>query len=51
MRTPDDLNEGSLAQAWADLKAHADAGLQLEGGCLAWCWPWGRSFRGNRLAS
>ncbi len=30
MRTPDDLNEGSLAQAWADLKAHADAGLQLE---------------------
>ncbi|MBK9346711.1 MAG: TIGR00730 family Rossman fold protein [Burkholderiales bacterium] len=30
MRTPDDLNESSLAQAWADLKAHADAGLQLE---------------------
>ena len=30
MKTPDDLNEGSLAQAWADLKAHADAGLQLE---------------------
>ncbi len=29
MRTPDDLNEGSLAEAWADLKAHADAGLPL----------------------
>ncbi len=29
MKTPDDLNEGSLAEAWADLKAHADAGLPL----------------------
>jgi uncharacterized protein (TIGR00730 family) len=29
MKTPDDLNEGSLADAWADLKAHADAGLPL----------------------
>jgi len=30
MRTNNDLNEGSLAKAWADLKSHADAGLQLE---------------------
>ena len=29
MKTPGDLNTGSLADAWADLKAHADAGLPL----------------------
>lgn len=29
MKTRDDLNEGSLADTWADLKAHADAGLPL----------------------
>ena len=31
MKTPHDLNERTLADAWADLKAHADAGLPLQG--------------------
>ena len=31
MKTPNDLNERTLANAWADLKTHADAGLKLEG--------------------
>jgi hypothetical protein len=30
MKTPHDLNERTLADAWADLKAHADAGLPLQ---------------------
>lgn len=30
MKTPNDLNEGTLAEAWADLKAHAEAGLPLQ---------------------
>ena len=30
MKTPRDLNERTLADAWADLKAHADAGLPLQ---------------------
>ena len=30
MKTPNDLNERTLADAWADLKTHADAGLKLE---------------------
>lgn len=30
MKTTHDLNERTLADAWADLKAHADAGLPLE---------------------
>jgi uncharacterized protein (TIGR00730 family) len=30
MKTPRDLNERTLAEAWADLKAHADAGLPLQ---------------------
>ncbi|MBU0590323.1 MAG: TIGR00730 family Rossman fold protein [Gammaproteobacteria bacterium] len=30
MKTSHDLNERTLADAWADLKAHADAGLPLE---------------------
>lgn len=30
MKTPRDLNEHTLADAWADLKAHADAGLPLQ---------------------
>jgi len=31
MQTPRDLNERTLADAWDDLKAHADAGLPLQG--------------------
>ncbi len=31
MKTPNDLNERTLANAWADLKTHADASLKLEG--------------------
>jgi len=31
MKTPSDLNERTLADSWADLKTHADAGLKLEG--------------------
>jgi uncharacterized protein (TIGR00730 family) len=30
MKTTHDLNERTLADAWADLKAHADAGLPLQ---------------------
>jgi len=30
MKTPHDLNVRTLADAWADLKAHADAGLPLQ---------------------
>lgn len=30
MKTPHDLSERTLADAWADLKAHADAGLPLQ---------------------
>jgi len=30
MKTPHDLNQRTLADAWADLKAHADAGLPLQ---------------------
>lgn len=30
MKTPHDLNERTLADAWADLKAHADAGIPLQ---------------------
>ena len=30
MKTSHDLNERTLADAWADLKAHADAGLPLQ---------------------
>jgi len=30
MKTPHDLTERTLADAWADLKAHADAGLPLQ---------------------
>ncbi|MDH5204881.1 MAG: TIGR00730 family Rossman fold protein [Hylemonella sp.] len=30
MKTPRDLNERTLADAWADLQAHADAGLPLQ---------------------
>ena len=30
MKTPHDLTERTLADAWADLKAHADAGIPLE---------------------
>jgi uncharacterized protein (TIGR00730 family) len=30
MKTTQDINERTLADAWADLKAHADAGLPLE---------------------
>ena len=30
MKTPHDLNERTLADAWSDLKAHADAGLPLQ---------------------
>ncbi len=30
MKTTPDLNQRTLADAWADLKAHADAGLPLE---------------------
>ena len=30
MKTPRDLNERTLADAWADLKAHADAGIPLQ---------------------
>lgn len=30
MDTPHDLNERTLADAWADLKAHADAGIPLQ---------------------
>ena len=30
MKTPRDLTEHTLADAWADLKAHADAGLPLQ---------------------
>ena len=31
MKTPHDLTERTLADAWDDLKAHADAGLPLQG--------------------
>jgi uncharacterized protein (TIGR00730 family) len=30
LKTPHDLNERTLADAWADLKAHADAGIPLQ---------------------
>jgi uncharacterized protein (TIGR00730 family) len=30
MKTPHDLNERTLADTWADLKAHADAGIPLQ---------------------
>ena len=30
MKTTQDISERTLADAWADLKAHADAGLQLQ---------------------
>ncbi len=30
MKTPHDLNERTLADAWTDLKAHADAGIPLQ---------------------
>ena len=30
MKTPHDLTERTLADAWADLKAHADAGIPLQ---------------------
>jgi hypothetical protein len=30
MKTPHDLSQRTLADAWADLKAHADAGLPLQ---------------------
>lgn len=30
MKTPRDLNERTLADAWADLKAHADTGVPLQ---------------------
>ena len=30
MKTPRDLNERTLADAWADLQAHAEAGLPLQ---------------------